>query len=277
MFESYMFVPANKKKFIEKSETLIDLGNRIFDLEDSVFETEFDEAIANLSSVKITKSDWVRIPIGKPYQIEMIEKINKLGINNYVIPKFEGYIDFTRVYLDIIDINKKARMILLIENAKSYIELEKILKEFRESIHGVSLGIHDFTFETGMRNDYKLLKNIRINIMLLGKAYSITPIDVVSIHLKDNQKLIEEILDGFNLGYRSKLLIHPSQLEILNKTEFYSLDEIKEFNEVLKYYNKNIHGKEALFSFNGRVYEKMHIEEIKGIIGWGRKFHETDW
>ncbi len=277
MFESYLFIPASKGKFIDKSKTLENLDHRIFDLEDSVVEAELDKALANLEQTAFTAADWVRVPIGREDQTQLLKKVHHLGLNNFVIPKFNGYDAFADIFAEISGIAPKARFILLLENPKAYLDLERILKEFSESIDGVSLGIHDFTFETGMRNSYQLLRNIRVNIMLIAKAYGVQPIDVVSIHLKKNELLKEEILDGFTLGYRSKLFIHPSQLQAVDHIEFYSFAEVKELFEVYQYYQRYIRDKEAVFSYNNRVYEKMHIEEIKRIVEWGASFYGTAW
>jgi citrate lyase beta subunit len=272
-----MFIPANKKKFIDKSLQLEELDHRIFDLEDSVAEKDIEIAIDNLKSIEILKSDWIRIPIGRSEQAELINEIHELGFSNYVIPKYEGYEGFKNIFIDINSINKQAKFILLLENPKAYLDLERTLNEFSSSVYGVSLGIHDFAFESGMKNDYKLLRNIRIKIMLTAKAHSVKPLDVVSMHLKDKKWLEDEILDGFESGYRGKLLIHPYQLEVLNSVEFYTLKQVKEYEKVLKHFKENVKEKDVVFSFNDRVYEKMHIEEIRKIVEWGISFYGTDW
>lgn len=277
MFESYLFIPANKKKFIDKSLKLEDLDHRIFDLEDSVAEKDMEIAIDNLKSIVILKSDWVRIPVDRIEQAELINEIHELGFSNYVIPKYAGYEEFKSIFIDITSINKQAKFILLLENPKAYLDLERTLKDFSSFIYGVSLGIHDFAFETGMKNDYKFFRDIRIKIMLIAKAYSVKPLDVVSMHLTDKKWLEEEILDGFKSGYRAKLFIHPYQLEVLKKVKFYTLEEVKEYEKVLNYFKENVKEKDAVFSFNGRVYEKMHIEEIIKIVEWGTSFYGTDW
>lgn len=277
MFKSYMFIPANKKRFIEKSSQLKDLNHRIFDLEDSVVEKDIKIALSNLQKIEILQNDWVRIRIGGSEQNDLINELNKLGFNNYMIPKFCGYEEFYRIFSDIKTINIDARFILLLENPRSYIELEKILIDFSSSIHGISLGIHDFTFITGMKNDYKTLRNIRVNIMIIAKAYSVIPIDVVSMYLKDKKLIEEEIIDGFNLGYRGKLLIHPNQLEVLNGVEFYSLSQVNEYKQIYNHYQEKVQKEDTVFSYNDRVYEKMHIEEIKKILEWESHYYGTDW
>ncbi|MCK9217048.1 MAG: aldolase/citrate lyase family protein [Firmicutes bacterium] len=277
MIESYMFIPANKKKYIIKSETLADLKNRIFDLEDSIMQKEFEKSLAIISEFNIMETDWIRMPAEYFYRTDILKRVNKIGINRFVIPKFNGYTQLNEIVKSIINVNSKAKFILLIENAISYVEIERIIKEYNHIIHGISLGIHDFTYNTGMLNDYKTLRNIRTNIMLLSKAYSIKPIDIASMNLTEEQDLKDEVIDGYNIGYRAKLLIHPNQLEIINKIEFYSLKEIEDLKSILEYYYESVKGKNALFSYKGRVYEKMHIEEMKNIIEWGKNYYGTDW
>lgn len=276
MFDSYMFIPAIKMNYIEKSTLLENLDNRIFDLEDSVSEKDIDDAVGNLSKIEISENDWIRIPLDGCNRKELIGKLHELGFSNFVIPKCWGYEDFKIVYSEVKSIDKKAKFIFLIENPKAYVDLEKILSIYSTDIYGVSLGLHDFSFESGMRNDYMFLRDIRINIMLISRAYFVKPLDVVSMHLQNRVSLEKEILDGFKCGYRGKILIHPYQLEVLQSVEFYSSEEIKEYEGVLKYYYENLKNTDVVFSYNGRVYEKMHMREIDKIVKWGNEFYGTD-
>lgn len=275
MFKSYFFIPANKKKFLEKIKNLKGIDHRVFDLEDSLLAKEVNKSIEFLSKLDLNDSDWLRIPLMEGQIKQIILDSMEIGISNYVIPKFKGLSEIRILVNEIISFNPKAKFILLIENAKSYVELEVILKEFNKFIHGVSLGIHDFTYDAGLKNDYMFMQEIRIKVMLLCKAYSVEPIDVVSRHLKSKEKLISEIINGFSAGYRAKFLIHPFQLDTLKSVPYYTKKEINEYREILKYYINNIEGKEALFTYNGSIYEKMHMKEIERIVKWGNEFYGT--
>jgi cytoplasmic iron level regulating protein YaaA (DUF328/UPF0246 family) len=52
--------------------------------------------------------------------------------------------------------------------------------------------------------------------------------------------------------------------------------EVKEYEKVLSYYQEKVKGKEALFFYNGRIYEKMHIKKIEEIVKWGNRFYGTN-
>jgi len=275
MIKNYFFVPANKTRFLEKIPTLTDIDYCVFDLEDSVLSSDIQNAFELLSNFKMKNTDWLRIPLIKSEIKAITLKSMQIGLNNYVIPKFNGFDELRKIIQAIQSVNSKAKFILLIENAKSYIELERILVEFNECIHGVSLGIHDFSFSTGLKNDFVFLRNIRMKLMLLAKAYSVEPIDIVSTNLNNEEDLRDEVLDGLKTGYRSKFLIHPFQLAALKAVPYYEKEEIDSYKKILKYYFDYIDGKEALFTYNGRIYEKMHIEEIKKIVKWGDEFYES--
>ncbi|WLR50657.1 aldolase/citrate lyase family protein [Bacillus tianshenii] len=276
MFKSYLFIPANKQRFIEKAAKIPQVDYRVFDLEDSVLASNIEQSLRLLSEIEIKETDWLRIPLLESGIRQVILSSSRIGISQYVIPKFAGFQEIEGIIEEILTINRDAKVLLLLENARSYIELEKILAAFSQSIHGVSLGLHDFAYDTGMKNDYKLLRHIRMNIMLLARAYGVEPIDVVSTHLRNEKLLTEEIFDGFEMGYRAKFLIHPFQLEVLKSVSFYTEEEVNEYKKVLQYYEENIRGKEALFSYNDRVYEKMHLEEIKRIVRWGKTLYGTN-
>lgn len=275
MFKNYFFIPASNIRYIKKSLEIDNIDCRVFDLEDSILSADLEDALELISRIEKKKTDWLRLPLEHSGFKNIDLKDKDVGINNFVIPKFEGFNEIQLIINEILSMNSKAKFILLIENAKSYIDLDKILSKFSECIEGVSLGIHDFSVSTGIKNDYRLLENIRMNISILAKAYMVEAIDIVSIDIKNQNIFIDEVINGFVLGYRSKFLIHPLQLETIKSIGFYTKEEIAEYQEVLDYFHLNIEGKGAVFLFKDKVYEKMHIKEIKKIVLWGNEFYGT--
>lgn len=276
MIKNYFFIPASKSKYIQKSETLQGIGNRIFDLEDSILNKDVDYSINLLRQVKQRDTDWVRIPLEISIFEKFIGRILEMGYKNFVIPKFAGIDELTIFLEKILAVNEISKFILLIENPKALVELNEILKKYKNCILGFGLGSHDFSLESGIENDIDYLRHIRINLIILAKAYEKEAIDIVSMSINNKDEFIKEIIDGFKCGYRAKFLIHPLQLEFLNSYPFYSYQEVNKYKEMLSYYETNVKGQEALFSYESRVYEKMHINKFKKIIDWGLKFYGTD-
>lgn len=273
MFSTYFFVPANKLKFLIKSQELKGIDYRIFDFEDSITEGEIDSSLDLLSNISPKETDWIRIPFNIKLANKIIKITSKLKYNNYVIPKFNGYEELKSFLESVEKFNSQTKYILLVENPKSLLDLENIIKVYKDQIRGVGLGIHDFCSITEIENNNDLLRQIRLNTLIICKAYEIEAIDVVSTNIANIEEFNNEILDGFRCGYRSKFILHPNQLEALNKFQFYTKDKINRCLEILSYFEEEIKGKSALFTYEGKVYEKMHIEQMKKIAKWGEKYY----
>lgn len=274
MYTNYFFIPTSKYKYIKKSEKIENIDNRIFDFEDSILDSEIVNSINLLSNVIKRDNDWIRLTIVN-YELfkNLFTKCLGMGYKNFIIPKFSGVDDLSSYIDPILGLNKKAKFILLIENANALTELEIILRKYKFCIQSIGLGIHDFYSDMGMMHDESILKYLRVNLIILAKAYNIEPIDIVSMNISNIDSLKEEIFDGFKCGYRAKFLIHPFQVEVLKSFKFYTYDEVLHCKTILDYYNAEVKGKNAAFSYEGKVYEKMHLKDIGKIIDWGKIYY----
>lgn len=273
MMSSYFFIPANKSKLIEKGRQLMDIDNRIYDFEDSIIYTEIKNALFLLSQTIISENDWVRLPFDIELANVITQKMSIMGCKNYVIPKFKGINELDRFFKGILAFNLETKFIFLIENSKSLLDLELIIDKYGKQTYAVALGSHDFSAITGIENNINFLRQIRINILIICKAYGIEAIDVASMNISDIEEIKNEIIDGFRCGYRAKFILHPKQLEALKEVKYYTRDQINEYKDVLRYYYSEIQGKRALFKYKGKIYEKMHIEQMETIIKWGEDYY----
>ncbi len=112
--------------------------------------------------------------------------------------------------------------------------------------------------------------------MIMAKAYGVVPIDVVPANVKDKEKLIKEIVNGFELGYSEKMFIHPEQLDVLEDIEYYSIDIVDECRKVMLYFEENNKMENEILLLNGRIYEEMHIKKMRKILSWGEMYYGTN-
>src|SRR5690625_3486886 len=96
MIRGYLFIPANKPRFIEKSLELEGVNHRIFDFEDSVSSFDVEKAILNVNKQTVKPSDWVRIPLTDQFQGIANELIKK-GYRNVIVPKVKDKEHFSEV------------------------------------------------------------------------------------------------------------------------------------------------------------------------------------
>jgi citrate lyase beta subunit len=274
MLKSYFFIPANNPKFIEKRDSLA-CNNIVFDLEDAVLDGEYASCLANLSQIAIKPTYFVRFSFFKQNTAELntqkFAELLNIGFENFLIPKFS---DITQVQAISKFLQSKGknnislRFVIIVEHPKGLFNLVDTLQQGLINVTGVGLGSHDFCNTMGMKHTLENLSFARQYVLTAAKAFGIEGIDIVSTNLADNNMFRNECLNGFNLGYDAKFLIHPRQLEILNSIEYYSADEIAEaelvYNQIKRIESKEI----SVVEINGKVYEKPHIQRIINIVNW---------
>jgi len=274
MIEKFLFIPSSEMRFLLKSESFNEGIVRVFDFEDAIHEYEIDDSLKNFPIINIRVNDWIRLPFNLIQARKIVEDVVKRNINKFIIPKFES-IDHLIIFINMIkEFYHNPKFILLIENARAYNELNEILTQLKNDIYGVGIGSHDFSFETGIKNSNDYLRSIRINLLLMAKAHQVKPIDFVSRSIDNKKAFIEDLVEGFNCGYRSKFMINPKQITMTDRYPFFSKQEVEFFQEVLNYYNFELQSKSAVFKYKGILYEKMHLKSFQEILQWGNKFYE---
>lgn len=271
MIKTYFFIPANKHRFIEKIPE-ISADNFVLDFEDAL-NNDFDLAFDNVEKLNNKENFWVR-PIlfdgDNNLDTKVLKKLVSLGFKNFILPKVET-IDEMEIISNF-SFSKENKFILLIESAKAYLNIKNLLGT-QLNITGISLGSHDFFNDLGMKYSLKNLKRFRENIHLFARAYEIESIDVASMLIEDTREFKEEVLTGFQMGYRSKFILHPKQLEEIEEMIFFDKDEIVFAEKVLSKI-PNLTNEIGVLNIEGRILEKPHVKRILEIKKWIEK-HES--
>jgi len=126
---------------------------------------------------------------------------------------------------------KPIRLLALIESAKALSDLPSICKA-SPYLDGLIFGAEDFALDLSLTRTPSLIEFLyaRSAIVTACRAHDLpSTIDLVctSYRGKDDLKTLEqECLGGKGLGFNSKQLIHPSQVEIAQRAFAPSEDEI---------------------------------------------------
>jgi citrate lyase beta subunit len=280
MLNSYFFIPANNKKYIVKADEL-DVHSIVFDLEDAIGPSEIEDSIENLRGIKIAKNYYVRLSFFANENYELNEKIfSKLlaiGFRGFVIPKFRSVkqIHVLNSYLKSAGLAKhEVRFILLVEHPAGLFELIPVLKEGLINFVGIALGSHDYADALGMKHTLQNLYFGRQFILNLAKAFEIDAIDIVSLETTDYSLFDNECLDGFQMGFDGKFLIHPGQLKSMNNLRYYSHKEVEEALALQVHLDDIRSGRSPVIRINGKAYEKPHVNRLEKIIKW-RKYNAS--
>jgi citrate lyase beta subunit len=276
MLNSYFFIPANNKKFIDKAGEL-DAHAIVFDLEDAIGPSEIEDSMENLRGITLRENHYVRLSFFANENYELNEKIfSKLlamGFRGFVIPKFrsEKQVHVLNSFLKHSGLAKhEVRFILLVEHPAGLFELIPVLKEGLINFMGVALGSHDYADALGMKHTLQNLYFGRQFVLNLAKAFDIDAIDIVSLETTDYSLFNNECLDGFQMGFDGKFLIHPGQLKSMNSLRYYSHDEVEEALAVQAHLDDIRTGRSPVIRINGKAYERPHVNRLEKIIKWSK-------
>lgn len=86
---------------------------------------------------------------------------------------------------------------------------------------------------------------------LLASAYELDAIDMVCIDFRDNTILEIEGKNGQLLGFTGKQVIHPNQIETVNKLFTPTKEAIHKAKSLVAAFEKHCAGGKGVFEFDG--------------------------
>lgn len=272
MLKSFFFIPANKDKFIKKVG-LINADYFVFDLEDAVAKNEINACLERLNRLELHENYYVRPRIdfdeGNNPDLELLTDLIDIGFRKFLIPKISE-LDELKYVQKVLKLTEKYQFILLVENPLCLINLKEIVKSKIINITGITLGSHDYTNVVGMKHTSHYLYFARNYVLNVAKAYNLMAIDIASMNISDKEEFTTECLEAFNMGYDAKFVLHPQQLEVLKKTEYFNQKEVENALEIYEEIQSVGLDKFAVIKVNGKLYEKPHLERIMKIVEWNK-------
>ncbi len=278
---SRLIIPINVSKFIQKA-IYRNADLIVLDLEDSIPEDEKEyarslipEAIEQLS-MYIT-SVYIRVNADNDLLYKDIRQSVSEGVTGIVLPKVESKkmiknIDDFITELEIERNLKKGafRLSILIETAKGMQNINEILQSSNR-IDTVSIGMEDLATDMGfMINEQttEALNFFRMQLLIAAKANNVLPMGTAGSisNYTDLESYKKHARKAFELGFVGSSCIHPNQVELLNESFHYSMDEIKEAKEIINIFDDAVRKGRASSSYKGKMIDYPHYEQSKKII-----------
>lgn len=258
VYRSILFVPGMEKTLVKIGKLAADAY--IIDLEDSIAQPKKEEAlqktIAYLRANLGCENIYVRINAeNHEKELHALHEIAGVG---FMLPKYEN----NAFYADCRDILLKHPVIALIEHPKGLIHVESIAS--CEWVNALAFGAEDYSAATNIKKDFTHMYYHKSKLVEYAKAYDRQVYDTPSFCIDAEEKIETDVQEAIDLGFDGKLAIHPRQVEIINK-KFKACD-IQSMQRIVNQYEKS---KEAVLMIDGKIYEKMHIEQMKRMIEMG--------
>jgi citrate lyase subunit beta/citryl-CoA lyase len=102
--------------------------------------------------------------------------------------------------------------------------------------------------------------------LLAARATGKVILDGVYNDIKDEAGFEAECVQGRQLGFDGKTLIHPSQLEPCNRVYAPSDQEVADAREVIEAFEAGTAEGKGVVTVNGRMIENLHVDNARRVL-----------
>ncbi|MBN2542342.1 HpcH/HpaI aldolase/citrate lyase family protein [bacterium] len=275
---SRLYLPGNNPNLMENA-FLFGADCLILDLEDSVPLAEklsarvlVKYALKYLnfgSSEKIVRINPLESPFGK-FDLEMIIPMEP---DTILIPKRnlkEDVINVDEIIQEIrsrYGIKKEIFLMPLIETAKGIWHSYDIAMA-SPNVCALCFGAEDFTADIGAERTREGHESFvaRSMIVLGAKAAGVQAIDTVWSDIQDEEGLVASAKEAKMMGFEGKGIIHPAQIEPVNRVFTPSQEEIEYAHQVLKAIEEAKKKGLAVASVGRKMIDPPVVERAKRVL-----------
>ena len=285
VLRSMLFVPGNSMRMITKA-AILPADAIIFDLEDAV-------PLPDKATARIMIRDSIKgVKLGGSYVfVRMNALTTKLttedlkfvvveGLDGVMLPKTETKFDIVELDGMLEETEKGSRLeprslrvVPLIESAKGVVNAYEIASA-SERVIAVAFGAGDYYRDLGgsvasFSSEQTELLCARSQIVNSSVAAGVQAIDTVFFGLlTDREAFMRETMLALQLGFRGKLLIHPTQIEPVNRAFSPSPAEVEYASTVVKAFEEAQARGLGAISFEGKMIDYMNYKQAQDLVSF---------
>ncbi|MGH9921472.1 MAG: HpcH/HpaI aldolase/citrate lyase family protein [Nitrososphaerales archaeon] len=279
LLRSFLFVPGNNKKFIDKAKTL---GADIIclDLEDSVPLNDKDSARQMISETLQSRPEFNSEVYVRTNSFESglaqadLQAVIRDGINGVVIPKVNDANEIFELSKLITDLERKqaikqdtVEIMPSIESAKGVVNAYKIASA-TPRVSALVFGVFDFLLDMGLEyvEDGIEYGYARAKVPVDARAADVYAIDSIWQKIDDTNGLIKDATTGMKLGYKGKSIIHPSQIEPVHKIFVPNKEEVEWARKVVDTLSDAMNKGKGAVRLEGKMIDAVHFKRAKALL-----------
>jgi citrate lyase beta subunit len=270
---SVLFCPADRLNVMEKAFK-IGPDVIVLDLEDSVSPMAKSQARDNIAKLLLNSAApksfvTVRIncPITTPWaedDIKFVSDLNVSFVSALIIPKVDS-IESLNASVNLIPSDKIKPVWAMIESAKGV----KNAHTIAESSHVETLvfGQNDLCKDLILPSFSRdaLLYSMS-KCILAARAEGKLVIDGVFMDITDSEGLESDCKYGRSLGFDGKSLIHPNQIDTVNRIYTPTEDNVIAARRVIEAFGEAQKAGKSLATLDGRLIEHLHVKQAQDVI-----------
>jgi len=248
LLRSMLFVPGNNMRMLHKAASL-KADAVILDMEDAVPMEDKETArlfVRDMVPELAEKRAGIYVRVNSwstGLTQEDLEAAAQPGLDGIMLPKCETREDIEKLTRELEKLEakrslKKTPIVALIETPLGVVNAYSIASAPR--VIAVAFGSVDFTREMGTTPSKEGTEVLypRAHIAVAARAAGVDPIDTVWTDIMDVEGLIRDAKLARKLGYSGKLLIHPNQIDPVNKVFTPTPEEVEYAKLIVQEFEK---------------------------------------
>ncbi len=260
-YRSVLYIPASKERALDKARGLA-VDAIIFDLEDAVTPEEKDASRAVLAKAiadggygnraRIVRINGLDTPWGKADA----EAVREMDVDAVLLPKVNSAADLDALA----EITGDLPIWAMMETPRGMLRAAEIAAH--PKLQGMVMGTNDLAKElqTRFRADREPMITALGLCLLAAKAEGLIIVDGVFNAYLDENGLEEECIQGRDMGFDGKTLIHPAQVDVTNRTFAPSEEEVDLARRQISAYEETHKSGQGVAVVDGRIVENLHVE-----------------
>jgi citrate lyase subunit beta / citryl-CoA lyase len=266
-------MPAANERALEKAKT-IPADAIIFDLEDAVAPDSKDVARANACAAASSgeyggRELTIRCNgLDTPWGAADLAAAASSGAAAVVIPKVSSvaYLNEIAQRLDAAGAPAAMTIWAMVETPTAIFDIRAIAAHLRVSV--LVIGTNDLARELRaalVPSRHPVLAHLATALAGAREAGKVI-VDGVFNDVKDAEGFRAECVQGFEMGFDGKTLIHPNQVEITNDVWAPSEDEITHAHRVIEAFDVALGEGRGVVTVDGRMIENLHVENARRVL-----------
>jgi citrate lyase subunit beta / citryl-CoA lyase len=279
---SFLYVPANREKFLEKAIGLPS-DAFIFDLEDSVPPAEKANARAGVREYtpKIAGGRvWVRVNgLETGFAADDLDAVvGVAGLAGFFLPKVETTDEVRRWDAMIAALEGERgmaagtfKLVISIESALGVLNAYAMATAAARVVSLTFGGAQDGDLNTDLGCAWSIdgpeMLHARSHALLAARAARFdTPLDGVFADVRDAEGFERDTALSRRLGYRGRKLIHPAQIEPCNRLYRPSASELDYYARVLEAFDRAVAQGSAATTVDGRMIDVAMANAARRVL-----------
>jgi len=270
---SALYMPAANERALEKAKSIA-TDAIIFDLEDAVSPDAKDlartQAIAAVNSGEYGKRELtIRCnALATPWGHDDVAAAATACVSAVVIPKINSVAEVDEVSraLDAAGAPKEMMIWAMIETPTAIMDCRAIAAHPRVAV--LVMGTNDLAKElraAQVPGRAPLVPSLHMALLAAREADKVI-LDGVYNDIKNAEGFTAECVQGHNMGFDGKTLIHPDQVAIANDTWAPSAQDVEHARKVIAAFNDALAEGKGVVQLDGKMIENLHVANAERAI-----------